>query len=124
MFGGLRRWSRYEIRALRRVFVFHGDNSTIEKVVLLAVVITWVVLEIGTTFSAATPPGSMWWIRIVVAFVVGRMLGIERSLVEGQLPVTVDEMDGGAGGADSPPRRGDGADDGHNSETDGKESEQ
>lgn len=70
-----------ELLALVRTFVPHPDNNTPEKIVLWTVLSVWVVIELGTTFTAATPPVSMEWIRYIVLFVAGRQAGIESGIL-------------------------------------------
>lgn len=70
-----------ETVAAVRAFVPHPDNNPREKYVLWAVLAVWAVLELGTTFTAATPPVSMEWIRYIVLFVAGRQAGIESGLL-------------------------------------------
>lgn len=69
---------RSEARAFKRALLPHEDNSDREKTMLYVLLGVWVVMEFGSMFTAAEPPVSINWIRYLILFMFGQMLGIER----------------------------------------------
>ena len=84
-----------ELWAMRRILP-HRDNNTVRKSVILGAIGVWVILELGTTFTQATPPTSMSWIRAFVLYVLGREVGFERTANGPPSPPT--SRNGGGGG--------------------------
>ena len=64
-----------EAAAFIDIFRETPNNSFEHRVTLIAVLSVWIVLELGTTFTAASPPVSMGWIRAVAAAVIFREHG-------------------------------------------------
>jgi hypothetical protein len=78
----IRRWLSREATVWRRTFIPHDGNSQVRKLSTLVLVVVWAVLEIGTTFTQATPPVSMNWIRAVIIAVVFQESGRQRGKLE------------------------------------------
>lgn len=69
---------REEIGALKRAMLPHKHNNDMEKTMLYVLLGVWVVMEMGTMFTVASPPVSINWIRYLILFMFGQMLGLER----------------------------------------------
>ena len=75
-----------EIQALVNAFTGSEGNSVNERITLVAILGLWIVLEIGTTFTQATPPASMDWIRLTVLYIMGRFHGKNVERLGGDTP--------------------------------------
>lgn len=69
---------RSEARAFKRALLPHDQNSDREKTMLYVLLGVWIVMELGAMFTAAEPPVSINWIRYLILFMFGQMLGVER----------------------------------------------
>lgn len=70
--------ARKELEALKRAALPHQHNNDMEKTMLYVLLGVWVVMEMGAMFTQADPPVSINWIRYLVLFLFGQMLGLER----------------------------------------------
>lgn len=78
----MRKAASANLKAIRRVLPYVG-NSTPRKLTLVALLSLWVIIEVGTTFTAATPPASIEWIRYLALYLIAREHGLELAQVEG-----------------------------------------
>lgn len=67
-----------ECRAVARAILPHDRNNDVEKTLLYILVLVWLIMELGIMFLGKTPPDSITWIRYLVLFLFGNIIGLER----------------------------------------------
>ena len=72
-----------ELYCLSLVFRFHRDNDHTRKAATLVVVVVWGAIEVGAAYGVATLPSEVWYLRLAVGILVGRMWGIQVNNVAG-----------------------------------------
>lgn len=66
-----------ELGSFRRAILPHARNNTTRKLTLLALLIVWVIIEIGAWYTQRAPPASLEGIRSIVIAIVFREHGLE-----------------------------------------------
>lgn len=72
----------FEVLAFINIFRPVDGNSFKKKLTLVVLLLMWVVLELGMFFLQYDAPGSMWWIRLLALYIIGRAHGIERARID------------------------------------------
>jgi len=72
-----------ELYCLSLVFRFHTDNNDGRKAATLLVVLAWAAIEVGAAYGVATLPNEVWYLRIAVGILIGRMWEIQINNVAG-----------------------------------------
>lgn len=73
---------RRELVAARRALFPHENNDRTESLLILALVVVWVGLELGTAFSDYGASGQLEFVRPIIMLIIGRKYGMERAKQE------------------------------------------